>query len=77
MLSEDQEVAIIGKQKGSVREEANAVSCTTVMHVQNRHRRPLRPLNHQHQEVQVRREKRAPEAGVHLGSSLDSRAEIT
>ena len=38
----------------------------------NRH-----PLNHQNKEVEVRREKRASEAGVHLGSSLDSRAKTT
>ena len=34
----------------------------------------LHPLNHQNQEEEVRREKRASEARVHLGSSLDSRA---
>ena len=42
-----------------VREETNAVSSTTVMNVRNRHQKPLHPLNHQHQEVQVRRENRS------------------
>ena len=37
----------------------------------------LHPLNHQHKEVEVRRGKRTSEAGVHLKSSLDSRAKIT
>ena len=45
--------------------------------VQNRHQKPLHPLNHQHKEVEVRREKGASEAGVRLGSFLDSRAKIT
>ena len=38
------EFAINGKQKGSVREDTNAVSGTTVMSVQNRHQKPLHPL---------------------------------
>ena len=54
------------------------VSGTRKMSVQNRHPSPLHPLSHQHTEmVEVRRGRRASEAGVHLGSSLDSRAEIT
>ena len=35
------------------------------------------PLSHQRQRGRVRRGKRASEAGVHLGSSLDSRAKTT
>ena len=66
----EQEFAIRGKQKGSVREETNAVTRSKVMNVQNRHRKRLHPLNHPHKEVEVRRGKRASEAGVHLGSSL-------
>ena len=31
VLKEDKEFAVSGKQKGSVREETNAVSSTTVM----------------------------------------------
>ena len=45
--------------------------------VQNRHQKPLHLLDHQHTVVEVRRGKRTSEAGVHLGSSLDSRAKIT
>ena len=53
------------------------VSSTRKMSVQNRHPSPLHPLSHQQKEmVEVRRGRRASEAGVHLGSSLDSRAEI-
>ena len=37
VLKEEKEFAISGKQKGSAREETNAVSGTTVMSVQNRH----------------------------------------
>ena len=73
----DKEFAIIGKQKGSVREETSVVSGTTEMSVQNRHQKPLHPLSHQHKEVDVHRGKRTSEAGAHQGSSLDSRAEIT
>ena len=57
VLKEDKEFAVGGKQKDSVREETNAVFGTTVMSVQNRHQKPLHPLSHQHQEVEVRREK--------------------
>ena len=56
-LREEREFAISGKQKVSVREETNAVSGTRVMIVQNRHQKPLHPLSHQHQEVEVRRQK--------------------
>ena len=62
-------------KKSSVREETTAVSGTTVISVQNRHQKPLHPLTHQHQEVEVRRGKRTSEVGVHLGSSLDSCAD--
>ena len=77
VLKEDKENAINGKQKGSVREDTSAVSGTMKISVQNRHQKPLHPLNHQHKEVEVRWGKRTSEAGVHLGSSLDSRAKIT
>ena len=54
VLKEDKEFAINGKQMESVREETNAVSGTSVTSVQNRHRKPLHVLSHQHQEVEVR-----------------------
>ena len=57
ILKGHKEFPISGKQKGSVREETNAVSGTTVMSVQNQHQKPLHPLSHQHKEVEVRREK--------------------
>ena len=71
------EFDISGKQKGSVREETNAVSGTTVMNVQNQHQKPLHPQSHQHKEVEVRREKGPSEVGVHLGSPIDSRAKTS
>ena len=77
MVKEDQENAINGKQKDSVREETNAVSGTTVMSVQNRHQKPLHPLNHQHQEVEVSGEKGASEAEASLGSPTDSRVKTS
>ena len=77
VLKEEMEFAISGKQKGSVREETSAVSGTTVMSVQNRHRKPLHPLSHQHQEVEVCREKGASEAGVLLERSIDSCAKTS
>ena len=58
-LKEDKEFAISGKQKVSVREETSVVSRTMRISVQNRHQKPLHPLSHQHQEVEVRREKGA------------------
>ena len=76
-LKEEKEFAISGKQEGSVREETNAVSGTTVMSVQNRQQKPLHPLSHQHQEVEVRREEGSTEAGVHLGKPIDSRAKTS
>ena len=48
-LKQDKENAINGKKKGSVREETNAVSGTTVLSVQKWHRKPLHLLSHQHQ----------------------------
>ena len=72
VLKEEHENAINGKQKDRV-----VVSGTMKISVQNRHRNPLHPLNHQHKEVEVRRRKRTSEAAVHLGSSLDSRAKTT
>ena len=38
---------------------------------------PLHPLSHQHQEVEVRREKGASEAGVRLRRPIGSRAETS
>ena len=58
----------VESKKVSVRED------TTVMSVQNQHQKPLHPLSHNVKEVEVRREKRTSEAGVHQGSSIDSRA---
>ena len=74
VLKEDKENAMNGKQKDSVREETSVVAGTMRISVQSRHQTPLRPPNHQHKEVEVRRGKRTSEAGVHLGSSRDSRA---
>ena len=73
-LREEKVCVTSGKIKASVRRETNAVSSmrVTIVH-QNRHRKPLHPLSHQHQEVEVRREKRATEAGVRLGRPVDSR----
>ena len=76
VLKEDKENAINGKQKYSVREETSVVSGTMKTSVQKRHQKPLRSLNHQNKEVEVRRGKRTG-AGVHLGSSLESRAKTT
>ena len=73
-LKQEKEFAISGKQKDSVREETNAVSGTTVMSVQNRHQKPLLPLTHQQQEVEVRQEEGASEARVRLGRPIYSRA---
>ena len=73
-IERGKEFAISGKQKGSVREETNAASGKTGMNVQNRHQKPLHSLSHQHKEVEVRLQKRTSEAGIHLGSSIDSRA---
>ena len=77
VLKEDKEFAISGKQKGSVRDETNSVSGTTVMSVQNQHQKPLHPLSHQHKEVEVRREKGPSEVGAHLGSPIDGRAKTS
>ena len=77
MLKEDKENAISGKQKDSVREGTSVVSGTMKTSVQNRHQRPLHPLSHQHKEVEVRRGRRATEAGVHLGRPIDSRAKTS
>ena len=54
-------------QNGSVREETNAVSDTTVMTVRNQHQKLLHLLSHQHKEVEVRREKGSSDARVRLG----------
>ena len=56
---EEREFAVSGTQKVRVREETHAVSDTRVMIVKSRHQKPLHPLSHQHQEVEVRREKRS------------------
>ena len=56
VLTGDTEFSINGKQKGSVREETNAVSGTAVMSVQNQHKKPTHPLSHQHKGVKVRRQ---------------------
>ena len=77
VLKEDTEFAINGKEQGSVREETSVVSGTTGISVQNQHQKPLHLLSHQHKEVEVRRGKRISEAGVHLGSSIDSRAKTS
>ena len=71
---EDKENAINGKQKDSVREETSAVSSTTRISVQNRHQKPLHPLNHQHTEVEVCRGNAPSDAEASLGSPTDSRA---
>ena len=68
---------VTNRRKDSVREETSVGSGTMKISAQNRHQKPLHPLNRQHKEVEVHRGNRTSEARVHLGSSLDSRAEIT
>ena len=77
VLKEEKEFAFSGNQKGSVREETNAVSGTTVMNVRSRQQKRFHFLNHHHQEVEVRRDKGASEAGVRLGRPIDSRAKTS
>ena len=77
VLKDDKEFALNGMQKGSVREDTSEASGTTGMSVQNPHQKPLHPLSHQQKEVEVRRGKRTSDAGVHLGSSIDSRAKTS
>ena len=72
VLNEDQENAIIGEQKGQC---SKGDSCS-FWHDENKRAKPTpksAPLNHQNQEVEVRRE-RASEAGLRLGSPIDSHA---
>ena len=77
-LREEKEFPVNEKLKVSVREETKAVSDTRAMIVQNRHQRPLHLLSHhQHQEVEVRREKGASEAEASLGRPIDSRAKTS
>ena len=64
-------------KKGSVREETNAVSGTTVVSVQNQHSKPLHLVSHKHKEVEVRREKGPSEVGVHLGRPIDTRGDTS
>ena len=52
-------------------------SGTIIMSVRNQHQKPLHPLSHQHQEVEVRREKGTSEAGVRLGRPIDRRAKTS
>ena len=53
----------------SVRKEKVVVSDTMRVSVQNRHQRPILPLNHRQKKmVEALREERVSEAGVHLGS---------
>ena len=62
-------VAICGKQKGSVREETNAVSRTTVMSVQNQHQKTTPSSEPPTQRGRSAFEKKGfSEVGVHLGS---------
>ena len=74
VVKEDKDNAINGKQMDCVRDETIVVSGTMKISVQGRHQKPLHPLNHQRKEVEVHRGKRTSEAGVHLGSALDSLA---
>ena len=71
------EFAVSGKQKGSVREETDAVSSTKDMSVHNRHRKLLHRPSHQWHELEVRRERGASEAGVRLGRTIDCRAKLS
>ena len=57
----DKEFAVNGKQKDSVREETNAVSCTKIMNV----KKP------------TPKTAPSSEAGVRLGRPIDSRAETS
>ena len=65
------------KAKGQCSSGDKCCSGTMEISVQSRHQKPLHPLNYQHKEVEVRREKGASEAEAILGSSLDSRAKIS
>ena len=51
VLKEDQENAVNGKQKDSVREETSVVSGTMRISVQNRHQKPIHPLNHRQKRM--------------------------
>ena len=65
-----------GEKKASVRRETSAVSGTRVTVVlRNRHRKPLHPLCHQLQEVDLCRKKEASEAEVRLAEFFDNRAD--
>ena len=65
------------KEKSSDRRETNAVSGMRVTIVPNRHQKPRHLLSHEHQEVEVRREKGGLEAEASLGSPTDSRAKTS
>ena len=66
VLKEDQENAINGEQKGTVRKEIAVVSDTMRISVQNLHQRLFLPVNHrQRRMVEILREERVSEAGVH------------
>ena len=78
VLKEDQENAINGKPKDSVREEILEVSYTTRTSVQNRHQNPLLPLNHRKKRmVEAYREETSLRGRSPSGSLLDNRAKIT
>ena len=76
VLKEDQENAIIGEQKGQC---SRGDSCSFWHDDENKRAKPTpksAPLNHQNQEVEVRRE-RASEAGLRLGRPIDSHAKTS
>ena len=64
------------KEKGqcSKGDQCSSGHESVIMH-QNRHRKPLHLLSHQHKEVEVRREKEASKAEVRLAEFFDSRAD--
>ena len=58
-LERGQQVCYQWKAKGHCSRGDQSSSGTTVMSVQKRHQKPVHTLSHQHQEVEVRREKRS------------------
>ena len=63
-LSENQENAISGKQKGSVQEETHVVSATEIINVDSRHKRPLLLQDRRHKMTEEDLRKETPPGEV-------------
>ena len=72
-IERGKEFAFSGKQKGQC---LRGDQCS-FRHDGHERVKPLHPLNHQHQEVEVRRRQGASEARVRLGRPVDSRAKTS